>query len=113
MSRCGTCLENWNSKISHCPHVTAILKSHGKTDLLYVDKRVRQGYMLYPYLFNLFVKYILRKIGLEEDSMISKQNGEITYTVLMTLRLILENGKELQILLSKGRSTVGKNGTKI
>ena len=38
---------------------------HG-TDWLQIGKRVHQGYILSPYLFNLYAEYIMRNTGLDE-----------------------------------------------
>ena len=39
---------------------------HGTTDWLQVGKRVRQGCILSPCLFNLYAEYIMRNTGLDE-----------------------------------------------
>ena len=39
---------------------------HGTIDWFQIGKRVHQGYILSPYLFNLFAEYIMRNSGLEE-----------------------------------------------
>ena len=39
---------------------------HGTTDWFQIGKGVRQGYILSPCLFNLYVDYIMRNAGLEE-----------------------------------------------
>ena len=39
---------------------------HGTTDWFQIRKRVRQGYILSPYLFNLYAEYIMRNAGLDE-----------------------------------------------
>ena len=39
---------------------------HGKTDWFQKGKRVHQGYILSPCLFNLYAEYIMRNAGLEE-----------------------------------------------
>ena len=39
---------------------------HGKTDWFQIGKRVRQGCILSPCLFNLYVEHIMRNAGLEE-----------------------------------------------
>ena len=39
---------------------------HGTTDWLQIGKRVRQGCILSPCLFNLYAEYIMRNAGLEE-----------------------------------------------
>ena len=39
---------------------------HGKTDWFQIGKRVRQGCILSPCLFNLYAEYIMRNAGLDE-----------------------------------------------
>ena len=39
---------------------------HGPTDWFQIGKRVRQGCILSPCLFNLYAEYIMRNAGLEE-----------------------------------------------
>ena len=39
---------------------------HGTTDWFQIGKRVRQGCILSPCLFNFYVEYIMRNAGLEE-----------------------------------------------
>ena len=39
---------------------------HGTTDCFQIGKRVRQGYILSPSLFNLYAEYITRNTGLKE-----------------------------------------------
>ena len=40
--------------------------AHGTTDWFQIGKRVRQGCILSPCLFNLYAEYIMRNAGLEE-----------------------------------------------
>ena len=59
-------------------HLTCILRNlyadqeatvrtgHGTTDWFQIGKGVRQGCILSPCLFNLYVEYIMRNVGLEE-----------------------------------------------
>ena len=59
-------------------HLTCLLKNlyagqeatvrtgHGTTDWFQIGKRVRQGCILSPCLFNLYAEYIMRNTGLEE-----------------------------------------------
>ena len=39
---------------------------HGTTDRFQIGKRVRQGCILSPCLFNLYAEYIMRNVGLEK-----------------------------------------------
>ena len=43
-----------------------IRTGHGTTDWFQIGKGVRQGYILSPWLFNLYAEYIIRNAGLEE-----------------------------------------------
>ena len=40
---------------------------HGTTDSFQIGKGVPQGCILSPYLFNLYVEYIMRNAGLDEE----------------------------------------------
>ena len=44
----------------------AVRTGHGTTDWFQIGKRVRQGCILSPYLFNLYAEYIIRNVGLDE-----------------------------------------------
>lgn len=58
--------KNGNSRISHCPHDNirvrraTIQTDHGEVDWFCVGKGVTKGYILFHYLFNLYVEYILK-----------------------------------------------------
>ena len=39
---------------------------HGTRDWFQIGKGVRQGYILFPCLFNLYAEYIMRNAGLDE-----------------------------------------------
>jgi len=53
---------------------------HGTTDWFQIGKRVRQGCILSPCLFNLYAEYIMRDAGLEETQAGIKIAGEISIT---------------------------------
>ena len=88
---------------------------HGKTDWLQIGKGERQGCILSPCLFNLYVEYIMRNAGLEEAQAGIKFSGRninnIKYadgTTLMT-----ESEEELKGLLMKVKEESGKVGLKL
>ena len=68
-------------------HLTCLLKNlyagqeatvrtgHGTTDWFQIGKRVHQGCILSPYLFNFYAEYIMRNAGLEEAQAIIKIAG--------------------------------------
>ena len=39
---------------------------YGTTDWFKIEKEVRQGCLLWPYLFNLYTEYVMRNAGLDE-----------------------------------------------
>ena len=53
---------------------------HGTTDWFQIGKGVRQGCILSPCLFNLYVEYIMRNAGLDEVQAWSRLRGEISIT---------------------------------
>ena len=53
---------------------------HGITDWFQIRKGVRQGCILSPCLFNLYVEYIMRNAELDEHKLESRLPGEISVT---------------------------------
>ena len=51
---------------------------HGTKDWFQTGKRVRQGYILSPYLFNLHAKYLMQNPGLDEAQTGIKTAGRNT-----------------------------------
>ena len=80
-----------------------IRTGHGKTDWFQIEKGVRQGCILSPYLFNLYAAYILRNAGLDEAQAGSKIAGRninnFRYADDTTLKA--ESKEELKSLLMK------------
>ena len=76
---------------------------HGTTDWFQIGKRVRQGCILPPCLFNLYAEYIMRNTGLEEAQAGIKIAGRninnLRYADDPTL--MAESDEELKSLLLK------------
>ena len=72
-------------------------------NLFKVEKGVYQGYILSPYLFNLYAEYIMRNAGLEEAQAGIKISGRninnLRYVDDTTL--MAESEKKLKSLLMK------------
>ena len=58
---------------------------HGTTDWFKIGKRVPQGCILSPCLFNLYAEYIMRNAGLEEAQPELRLPGEISITSNMQM----------------------------
>ena len=89
-----------------------IRTGHGKTDWFQIEKGVRQGCILSPYLFNLYAAYILRNAGLDEAQAGSKIAGRninnFRYADDTTLKA--ESKEELKSLLMKVKEESEKVG---
>ena len=88
---------------------------HGTTDWFQIDKGVHQGYILSPYLFNLYAEYIMRNAGLGE----AQTRIKIARRNINTLRyaddttLMAESEEELKSLLMKVKEESDKVGFKL
>ena len=96
-------------------HVTSLLRNlyaameatvrngHGTTECYQIGKRVRQGCVMSPFLFNLYAGYIMRNTGLEEAQAgikIARRNiNNLRYADDMIL--MAESEEELKSLLMK------------
>ena len=76
---------------------------HGTTDWFQIGKRVRQGCILSPHLFNFYAEYMMRNAGLEEAQAGIKIAGRninnLRYADDTTL--MAESEEELRSLLMK------------
>ena len=88
---------------------------HGRTDWCQTEKRVHQGCILSPCLFNLYAEYIMRNTGLEEAQAGIKISGgninNLRYaddTILMA-----ESEEEQKGLLMKVKEESEKVGLKL
>ena len=88
---------------------------HGTTDWFQIGKRVRQGCILSPCLFNLYAEYIMRNAGLEETQAgikIARRNiKNLRYADDTTL--MAESEEELKCLLMKVKEESEKVGLKL
>ena len=75
---------------------------HGTTDWFQIGKRVRQGCILSPCLFNLYAEYIMRNAGLEEALAGIKIAGRnINHLRYADDSLMAESEEEVKSLLMK------------
>ena len=88
---------------------------HGTTDWFQIGKRVHQGCILSPCLFNLYAEYIMRNTGLEETQAgikIARRNiNNLRYADDSALRA--ESEEQLKSLLMKVKEESGKVGLKL
>ena len=88
---------------------------HGTTDWFKIGKRVRQGYILSPGLFNLYAEYIMRNAELGETQAGIKISGRnisnLRYADDTTL--MAESEEELKSLLMKVKEESEKVGLKL
>ena len=88
---------------------------HGTTDWIQIGKRVRQGCILSPCVFNFYAEYIMRNAGLEETQAGIKIAGRninhLRYADDTTL--MAESEEELERLLMKVKEESEKVGLKL
>ena len=84
---------------------------HGTTDWFQIGKRVWQGCILSPCLFNLYAEYIIRNAGLEETQAGIKIAGRNTNHLRYAddTTLMAESKEELKSLLMKVKEESGKS----
>ena len=89
--------------------------AHGTTDWFQIGKRVRQGCVLSPCLFNLYTEYIMWNAGLEETQAgikIARRNiNNLRYADDTTL--MAKSEEEIKSLLMKGKEESEKVGLKL
>ena len=96
-------------------HEATVRSGHGRTDWFQIGKGVHQGWILSPYLFNLYAEYIIRNAGLEE----AQAGIKIARRNINNLRdaddttLMAESEEELKSLLMKVKEESEKVGLKL
>ena len=88
---------------------------HGITDRFQIGKRVRQGCILSPCLFNLYAEYTMRNPGLEEARVGIKIAGRNinNFRYADDTTLMAESEEELKSLLMKVKEQSEKVGLKL
>ena len=93
----------------------AVRTGHGTTDWFQIGKGVHQGCILSPCLFNLYVKFIMRNVGLDEAQAgikIARRNiNNLRYADDTTL--IAESEEELKSISMKVKEESEKIGLKL
>ena len=81
----------------------ATVRTGHRTDWFQIGKRVCQGCILSPYLFNLYAEYIMKNAGLEEAQAGIKISGRNTNNLRYAddTTLMAESEEELKSLLMK------------
>ena len=88
--------------------------THGTTDWFQIEKGVRQGCILSPCLFKLYAEYIMRNAGLDETQAGIKVSGRnINNLRCIYDTTLIEESKELKILLMKVKAESEKLGLKL
>ena len=64
----------------HAGQEATVITGHGTTDWFQIGKGVHQGCTLSPWLFKLYVQYIVRNAGLKEKQLEWRFLGEISIT---------------------------------
>ena len=87
-----------------------VWSGRGTTDWFQIGKRVHQGCILSPCLFNLYAEYIMRKAGLDEAQAGIKIAGRniSNFRYADDTILMAETEEELKSLLMKGKEESGK-----
>ena len=93
----------------------AVRTAHGKTHWFQIGKGVCQGYILSPYLFNLYAEYIMSNAGLPEAQarikIARRTINNLSYADDTTL--MAESEDELKSLLMKVKEESERDGLKL
>ena len=82
-------LQNGDDTTYFAGQEVTVRTGHGTTDWFQIGKKVCQGCILSPCLFNFYAEYIMRNAGLEEAQLESRLLGEISITSDMQMTLPL------------------------
>ena len=95
--------------------VATVRTGHGTKDWFQIRKRVCQGLILSPCLFNLYAEYIMRNAGLDEAQVGIKIAGRNINKFIYAedTTLMAESEEELKSLLMKVKEESVKAGLKL
>ena len=120
-TNCGKFLKWWEYWMTcllrnlYAGQEATVRTGHGTTDWIQIGKRVCQGCILSPGLFNLYAEYIIWNARLDEEQAgirIAKRNiNNLRYTDDITLTT--ESEEELKSLLMKLKEETEKVGLKL
>ena len=89
-TNCGKSFKRWEYQTAYLPsrnlyagQEATVRIIHGTTDWFQVRKGVHQGYILSPFLFNLYAEYIMQTAGLDGSQAGIKIVGRISTTLDM------------------------------
>ena len=87
---------------------------HGTKDWFQIGKRVLQGYILSPYLFNLYEEYMMQNAGLDEaqTGMKNTRRNINNSRYADDTTLMIKSRKELKSLLMRVKEEREKHGLK-
>ena len=99
----------WPASWEICMQVRAGVRTgHGTTDWFQIGKRLHQGWILWPCLFNLYAEYSMRNVGLKETQpgikIAGRNINNLRYADDTTL--MAESEKELNSLLMRVKRLV-------
>ena len=103
-------------EIRRCAGQEATVRTgHGPTDWFQIGKGVHQGYILPPYLFNLYAEYIMKNAGLDEaqDGIEIARRNISNFRYADGTTLTAESKEELKSLLMKVKEESEKVGLKL
>ena len=85
------------------------------TDWLKIEKRVQQGYLESPGLFNLYAEHIMRNVGLDELQIRTKIGGRNINNLRYAddITLMAESKEELKSLLMRVKEESERAGLKL
>ena len=119
-TNCGKFFKRWESQTCLLRNLYAgqeaiVRTGHETTDWFQIGKRVCQGCILSPGLFNFYAEYIMRNVGLEEAQAgikIARRNiSNLRYADDATVTA--ESEEELKSLLMKVKEESEKFGLKL